>query len=337
MTNYLSSRILLLCLALALVIYPFLTDSFSTWQLANRVLFFLLLVLSWNLISGFAGIFSFGHVAFAAIGAYTSAILAGDAQAPIVLSMMAGGLAAAVGGLLLGLLGHRISGPYLVVVSFAFLRMVQIVIQAQTDLTGGVSGMSVPPLVTGENALQITFLIGLGLVIAYLVGQRVVLHSHLRFYLTALKDNPYAAEAMGGNPRRWKVALFAVSAGVAGISGAYFGHSSGFITPNIGGLTVMALVVAMGMIGGLGTTVGPIAATILILLVDDRLRATTGGLSTFIFGIVLIVVILLAPGGLSGLGRSFERLVHRRNAPAITEGYGPAATASVPSVTGERE
>lgn len=311
MTQQRLIRLGLLALGAIAIAIPFFVNSMSFWILATRITYYLLLVLSWNLISGYAGIFSFGHVAFAAIGAYASGILTVDAHVPIALSILVGGIVAGVGGLLLGLLGQRISGPYLVVVSFAFLRVVQITIQAQSDITGGVSGMVVPPLVTGSKANQITFLIGVGLVIAYLIAQTFVLKSHWRHYLYALKDNEFAAVAMGGRPRLWKSVVFASSAAVAGIAGAFFGHSVGFITPDIGGLAPMAMVVVLGMLGGLGTTAGPVVATILVLYADSSLRATTGAFSTLIFGFVLLVVILAVPGGLSGVGNRLLAVLDR--------------------------
>ncbi len=294
--------------ALAIAV-PFLLDSMSFWMLATRICYYILLVLSWNLISGYAGNFSFGHVAFAALGAYASAIATADAGIPIAGGIMIGGVVAGIGGLLLGLVGQRISGPYLVVVSFAFLRVVQVTIQAQSNITGGASGKVVPPLFTGPNAAELSFLVGVALVLVYLVGQQAVMRSHWRHYLLALKDNEFAALAMGGRPKRWKIVVFGSSAAVGGVAGAFLGHSVGFITPGIGSLGEMAIVVAIGMLGGLGTTAGPIFATILVLLVDSNLRATTGGLSTMLFGIVLLVVILAMPGGISAIG---NRILARR-------------------------
>ncbi len=295
---------------------PFLMDSVSFWMLAARICYYILLVLSWNLISGYAGSFSFGHVAFAALGAYASAIATGDGGLPLAVGMVIGGLVAGVGGLLLGLLGQRITGPYLVVVSFAFLRVVQITIQAQSDITGGASGMVVIPLFRGSHAAEFTFLVGVALVLAYLGAQYGVMRSHWRHYLLALKDNEVAALAMGGRPRLWKSVVFAASAAVAGVAGAFLGHSVGFITPGIGSVGEMAIVVAIGMLGGLGATAGPVVATILVLLVDSNLRAMTGAFSTMLFGIVLLAVILAMPGGISAMA---SRLLARRRRFASSE------------------
>ena len=295
---------------------PFLMDSMSFWMLAARICYYVLLVLSWNLISGYAGSFSFGHVAFAALGAYASAIATGDGGLPLAVGMVIGGLFAGVGGLLLGLLGQRIAGPYLVVVSFAFLRVVQITIQAQSDITGGASGMVVIPLFSGSHAAEFTFLVGVALVLAYLGAQYGVMRSHWRHYLLALKDNEVAALAMGGRPRLWKSVVFSASAAVAGVAGAFLGHSVGFITPGIGSVGEMAIVVAIGMLGGLGTTAGPVVATVLVLLVDSNLRAMTGAYSTMLFGIVLLAVILAMPGGISAMA---SRLLARRWPPARSE------------------
>jgi branched-chain amino acid transport system permease protein len=304
MTRAASFKYASLVCAVGLGVAPFLLNSFSIWQLSVRICYYLLLVLSWNLISGYAGLFSFGHVAFGALGAYSSAIMVGRGHIPVGLSLLLGAAVAGVVGVFVGFLSVRIRGPYLVVVSFAFLGVTEIVIHAQRSLTGGASGLLVAPLFT-TNSMQYSYLLGLALVIAYLVVQHLILRSHWRHYLFALRDNEFGASALGGNPRLWKIATFAFSASVAGLAGAFFGQFVGFILPSIGGVTEMSLVVVMGMVGGVGSAYGPVASTILMLIIDSQLRAVASGASSMMFGLVLVVVVLAFPAGLGGLG---ERL-----------------------------
>jgi branched-chain amino acid transport system permease protein len=309
----------LLALAVVAAGTPFLVDTFSVWELSIRICYFLLLVLGWNLISGHAGLFSFGHVAFAALGAYASGILSVELEVPVPLAALAGAAFAGMLGLVLGGLSLRIGGAYLVVVSFAFLRVVEITIQAQREVTGGVGGLVVPRLFTGADAQRSSYLIGLVLVVGYLVAQHLVMRSHWRHLLFALRDNEYAAAAMGGRPRVWKLVVFAASSAVAGLAGAFLGHSVGFIVPNMGGLGAMSMVVAIGIVGGLGSTYGPVAAGILLLVMDSQLRATASGLSAVLFGLVLLAVVVAVPGGLASLGNRFVEFMQgiaRRKASA---------------------
>lgn len=113
-------------------------------DLAVRTTYYVLLVASWNLLAGYAGLYSFGHVAFAAIGAYTTVLLADTVDLRPAVAFLAGGAVAAGVGILLGLLSSRIRGPYLVVASFGLLVAVQTVVLANPSTTGGAGGSVVP-------------------------------------------------------------------------------------------------------------------------------------------------------------------------------------------------
>lgn len=294
-------HVLLGVLMLALAVYPFFQGSVGQ-DLAIRIIYYVLLVASWNLLAGYAGLFSFGHVAFASVGAYTTVIaLMHWGFAPVV-AFAAGGVAAALAGVVLGALSARIRGPYFVVGSFGFLVVVKTVILANPDWTGGASGIVVPELftTTPDDRPVYYYVIGLGVLAAFLASTVLLLHTRVGRILAAFKDDDVAAAAIGLNPRRWKIGIFAYSSFWAGLAGSFFAFYSGFITPGMGSVSEMSNVVAMGVSGGLGSFIGPILSTTALQIASDRLTEVAESAATLLFGAALLVAVAVLSGRFLG-------------------------------------
>lgn len=294
-------RLLLVALVVAAVL-PFLEGA--VWQnLAVTIVYYVMLVASWNLLAGYSGIFSFGHVAFAALGAYTVTVLMVHQGVPPPVAFVVSGPMCLVAGSLLGVLSTRINGPYFVVASFGFLVVVQVVILGNPTLTGGAAGAIVPDLlhVSSADRTVAYYVLGLGLAGAFLGLTYALLHwTRVGKVLASFRDDDDAAAALGLNPRHWKVGVFAYSAFWAGVAGAFFAFYTGFVTPGIGSVTTMSVVVAMGIVGGLGTFLGPIASTVGLQIVSNELNSVAQAASSLLFGVVLLLGIAILGGRVAG-------------------------------------
>ena len=310
-----------LALAAVLVIaaiWPVFADDAGR-DLAVRVTYYVLLVASWNLLAGYAGLYSFGHVAFAAIGAYCTVVLIEREGLPIELSFLIGGLVAGFLGTLLGLLSSRIRGPYLIVASFGLLVAVQTVILANPTQTGGASGSIVPPLIDGPDPELSYYVLGLVLVALFFAVSVALLRTRAGKVFAALRDDEDGAVAIGINPLPWKTAIFAYTSFWAGVAGVFIAYYTGFITPAIGSVSEMSMVVAMGITGGLGTLVGPVISTAALLYLSDELRVIGEGYSTLLFGVVLLFVIVVVPRIRRRIRLARRRTDNRRLASLIDD------------------
>ena len=290
--------LLLVALALSLLV-SLLADRINPY-----VLFILydiginiILAVSLNLINGYTGQFSLGHAGFMAVGAYTAAVITnqfGDlnafaAGALFLGALLAGGLLAAVTGLLVGLPTLRLRGDYLAIVTLGFGEIIRVIFQ-NMEKVGAARGYSV---MHGYTNFFWTF--GVAAVTIYVVTALV--HSTYGRGFIAVRDDEVAAEAMGINTTRYKVTAFVVGAFFAGIAGGLYAHSKQFITP--GGFDFMESIdiVVMVILGGMGNTPGVILAAVLLTVLPEVLRPVAQ-YRMIIYSLLLIVLMLTRPQGL---------------------------------------
>lgn len=304
------------------VVAPLLADSVGR-DLAVRITYYVLLVASWNLLAGYAGLYSFGHVAFATIGAYSTVVVVERWSLPMELSFLVCGLVAGLVGMILGLLSTRIRGPYLVVASFGLLIAVQTVVLANPSQTGGASGSVVSELLGVEDREWRYYALGLVLVGLFFVASIALLRTRAGKMLAALRDDEDGAVAIGIDPRPWKIGIFAYTSFWAGVAGAFLAYYTGFITPAIGSVTEMSVVVAMGITGGLGTLIGPVISTTVLLYLSDRLRVVGEGYSSLLFGLALLFVVVVLPWGVRRLRTLRTPATGPSGDPSIDEANAP--------------
>lgn len=259
--------------------------------------FYALLCISWNMIFGYAGLFSFGHVAFAAVGGYTSALLAEHAGVSPFLGLLCGGLAAGIVGILIGLMILRVRGFYLCLVTWAFGEVVNVIIKNEHQITGGAGGFLAPAFVEGRTYELWAYFVGLALVIGLFVVSALLYHSPWGLRLFAVRDDIDAAESMGVHTRFWKVFGFAFGSAWAGVAGAYFAHLFNLIDPTIGGIDEMGKVCLMVIIGGLGTVCGPLIGSFFVVVLSEAIRGAAAELSLLIFAGVMILTMRFVRGG----------------------------------------
>jgi branched-chain amino acid transport system permease protein len=307
----------------------------------------IMLAVSLNLINGYTGQFSLGHAGFMAIGAYVSGYLSTEHSAGffrafggvnawtiagLFLSVLiAGGFAAALAGLLVGVPSLRLKGDYLAIVTLGFGEIIRVLIQ-NTDAVGGPRGYSG---IAGYTTLFWTY--ALAAVTIYVVVS-LIDSTYGRGFLT-VRDDEIAAEAVGINTTRYKVTAFVLGAFFAGIAGGLYAHSTTYINPSGFDFQRSIEIVIMVILGGMGSTVGVAFAAVLLTLLLEYLRFVAGyeWLPEFvrriaqnrmiIYSLVLIALMLLRPQGLFGsLPRMGGRVGGVRKTPNPADPGPPVTT-----------
>ncbi len=255
-----------------------------------------------NVLLGLTGQVSFGHVGFYAIGAYTVAILTTKAGFSFWLAWPIAAVIGGACGALLAVPALRVKGPYLAMITIAFGFIVENGIIEAGALTGGqngIMGITAPALgglAQGERAVALLAIAAAGLgLAAYAWLARGTWGAAMR----AVRDAETAAESVGLNPLVIKTVAFAVSALCAAAAGALFAPLSGFVTPHTFGFLQSILFVLVVMLGGAGSVTGPLGGALLVGLLPELLS----GLEEFrllFFGVLLLVVLWVAPGGVVG-------------------------------------
>ena len=275
----------------------------------------IILAVSLNLINGYTGQFSLGHAGFMAVGAYTAGVITNQfgqlgafaAGGVFLGALLAGGLLAAVAGLLVGIPTLRLKGDYLAIVTLGFGEIIRVILQ-NLDQVGGARGYSVM-----HNWTNFFWTFGLAAVTVYVIAA-LVNSTYGRGFI-AVHDDEIAAEAVGLNPTKYTVSAFVIGAFFAGLAGGLYAHSKQYLTPGGFGFMQSIAFVVMVILGGMGNTIGVVLAAILLTLLPEGLRALAGipqipGVAKpyplswigdtrmMIYSLLLIVLMLTRPQGL---------------------------------------
>jgi len=286
------------------------------------------LALAWNIAGGYAGLISFGHAAFFGIGAYTSTILLLNYGVPPWFGMFAGALIAGCAGALLTMACARLRGPFFILSTLAAGEVVRIAALNWRTLTGGSEGLEIPPVPSVVDMVFKSQWPYATIVIAYMLAMFAlsvwIEQTRYGYYLFATRDDEDGASAIGINLRHTRTAAMAVSAATTAIGGTLFAQyflyldPTHVISPDIS--FQFALICA---VGGLGTASGPVFGALIIVPLSELLRGllsqSTSGLHLVIYGIIVIIVILYFPSGISGaISRAASRLSPRAGLPPVS-------------------
>lgn len=285
--------------------------------------FYALLASSWALLAGYAGQFSFGHMAFMAIGAYTAGLLANHLNLHVVFGVLLGTLAAGVAGLGIGALTLRFKPAYLALFTIAFSEILRTLIRAEPQITRGDRGLSVPPLFPNVISRVPPYYIMLGVLIASLIFMYWLAQSRVGLFLRAIREDEEAAAARGVDVVRYKVLTFVLTSMLAGLAGAIFAHYVTVISPNIMVIPQMGLVIAMAIIGGVEGLLAAALGGIIIQLGLELLREF-GAWRLVIFGGVLVLTLRFARNGL--IAPLFQRAFRLGPRAELQEGTAEGVT-----------
>ncbi|WP_088279906.1 branched-chain amino acid ABC transporter permease [Ideonella sp. A 288] len=291
----------------AAAVLPLLTGDTYQLHLAALIAVYWILIAGLNLVVGYSGQLSIGHVGLLSIGAYAFAILAGKAGWHPGLAVAAAGALCGACGLALGLPSLRLPGFYFAMATMAFALIVNEVVLAQVGLTGGGIGLAGPmfpaPFDTPAGYYALVAVVA---AIVTLMSWNIARRMWGRG-LIAIRDNPVTAQAVGVPVFRAKLVVFVFSGVTAGISGALFASLQSYITPDTFVFELSLFFFVCIIIGGRGGIIGPFIGTVVLTALPE-LVAPLAKLGNFFYGLLLLVVVLVVP---EGIGRVVELVGER--------------------------
>ncbi len=286
----------------------------------------IVLAVSLNLVNGFTGQFSIGHAGFMAIGGYGSAMFslhvgqgwvaalasrgmpeAAAQGTALLIALLLGGLLAALAGYLVGLPSLRLRGDYLAIVTLGFGEIIRVIIQ-NVDAVGAARGL---PGIPGWVDF---FWVGVGVAGMLAVAWNLAHSTHGRA-LFAIREDEVAAESLGINTTGYKVLAFVIGAFFAGVAGGLFAHFLSYLNPNSFTFLKSIEVIAMVVLGGLGSISGSVLAAIILTLLPEVLRPVKE-YRMVIYSLMLIILMITRPQGLLGTRELSLRSLLRRFRPA---------------------
>ncbi|HEV2107911.1 MAG TPA: branched-chain amino acid ABC transporter permease [Thermomicrobiales bacterium] len=292
--------VVLAVVTIGLIILPSRANDYSV-SLTLTVLLTICMASSWNLISGFTGYVSFGHAGFFGIGAYTGALLIYYDVVHWALAMLLAGLMTTAIALVIGYPTLRLRGPYFAITMLGLTELARIIVTSWESLTFGGRGVYLPILYERSewltNYYAMLILTVTVVLLSYAVGT-----SRFGLRLFSIRDDEGAAQAMGIDTTRHKLAAFALSSFFPGVAGAIYARHTGYIDP----LAFFAVIwsiraIATSILGGQGTILGPIIGAVVLTLVSEQVWALDPNAYQMIFGGLIVLVVLFMPGGLIAL------------------------------------
>ena len=292
---------------------PWLTRNAYQQFILNLILINVILAVGLNIVKGFAGQVTVGHIALCAIGAYTSAVLAAKFGVPFWLALPLAMLGTGLVGALVGIPSFRLEGAYLALATLGLAESVRIAIGV-TDYLGASIGFSdiPPPVLFGHKIVEYRdyYYIIMPLALAGIYFSFSILGSDMGRAFKALREDPLAAAACGVNVRKYKLLAFVISALYAGCAGSLQAHMSpGFLHPNSYTITEMVTLLLMVVLGGLGHIWGGVIGAVIITIIYDLTRDYYQ-YQMAIFGAVIVLTVIYMPRGIGGMIDDY--LVRRR-------------------------
>jgi branched-chain amino acid transport system permease protein len=291
-----------LMLMIVLPLLPF--GSRRTLDLATLVLVYVMLAAGLNIVVGLAGLLDLGYVAFYAVGAYTYALLSVNFGMSFWVCLPLAGLLAGAAGIALGFPVLRLRGDYLAIVTLGFGEMVRIVLINWHSLTGGSNGIARIPTPTlfgmqfiGASRLTFLYFIVLALAAATMLFAARIRVTAIGRAWEALREDEIACRSLGLNPTTIKLSAFAVGAMFAGFAGAFFAARQGFISPASFTFMESAIILAIVVLGGMGSQTGLLFAAAALVLLPEVFR-DFAELRLLLFGAAMVLIMIWRPQGL---------------------------------------
>jgi branched-chain amino acid transport system permease protein len=338
-----------LLVALVASVPLWLTDYYYLHVLITTGIF-IIAAMSLNLLLGYTGQLSLGHVAFFGIGAYTSALVSlgfevhilpdftvGMAPKPVWFAMLCAIVVAGLTGYAIGKLAFRVRGAYFVIVSISFAEVVRLVALNWVELTQGPMALNnIPALTLGFGDFELSFLrkpavyllVLTTMVICYVIIARLV-NSRTGRAMIALRENESLAMSVGIDVTRYLVIATVVSAAMAGMAGALYTHYIRIVDPNIFLFIYTVTMVIMVVTGGKGTLAGPIVGGVIFGIMPEVLRGMEirPEMQWIVYGVLMILIVYFLP---RGIVPAVERYARGRKRAADNGVLGQASEAPQP-------
>ena len=302
--------------ALVIIVLPlFVTDSYWRTNLIVSAIN-VLLAIGLDFVLGYAGQLNIGQSAFYGIGAYASTLFVMKLGLPFWAAFVIGTLAAGLAGALLSFFAVRLRGHYLAVASLGFAVIIYQILLNWISLTQGplgIYGIKPPPAIAIPGVPQVVFadlrnlfylVAGFALVVYIVLDQMV--RSPIGETLTAIREDEVSAASLGIDAPKWKAFAFAVSSAAAGAAGCFYAPFVGTLVPDAFFITESFTILAMVIVGGMGTLIGPVFGAILLTVLPEFLRSI-GDLRLIVYGASVTLVVLFMPGGIVEAFRLLRR------------------------------
>src|SRR5215469_4593041 len=303
----LSRRMGLLLAALAIIALPVIFND-TYWRTNLTICAInVLLALGLDFILGYTGQLNLGHSAFYGLGAYVSTLLIVKLGVPFWGAFVAGIAFAGLAGMILALFAVRLRGHYLAIASLGFAVIVYQILLNWISLTQGPLGiyairsppaLAIPglPEISFRNPTALFYLVAGFALLTYFVLDQLV-RSPIGETLTAIREDEMSAASLGINGAAWKVFAFGVGSAVAGAAGCFYASFVGTLVPDAFFVSEAFNILAMVIVGGMGTLIGPVFGAILLTVLPEVLRGI-GDLRLIVYGAAVTLVVLFMPGGL---------------------------------------
>ena len=288
-----------LIILLILAIFPPFVLSQYWLHVMIISLFYVMMASSWNLLAGYTGQVSFAHAAFAGVGAYVSGMLVVFLGLSPWVGIFAAGVMAAILGFGLGFLCIRMGGIYLSLTTLGFSEILRIIITNEDKWTRGTMGLQTPGLLAEYSKTSYYFLFLIFTVLMLILIYKLI-HSEWGVTFRAVLNDEVAASSSGIHTIQARILAFTLTSGMAGLAGGLYGHYLMLVTPDIPSLGQMFLVLAMAVIGGMGSFAGPIIGAFALEILSEYIRIY-GEYHVLLFGLVALVMARFAPEGVMGL------------------------------------
>lgn len=252
---------------------------------------YIILAVSLNLINGFTGQFSLGHMGFMALGAYASAVVTKLYDKGFIFGILAAALIAAIAGLIIGIPTLRLKGDYLAIATLGFAEIIKTLIE-NNEMVGEAAGMNDIPVYTTWTWLYFAVVITI-----------VLIHNFIKSYqgraCIAIREDEIAAEAMGVNTTYYKVLAFVIGAAFAGVAGALYANYMYFIQPGSFSFMKSIDVLVMVVFGGIGSISGSVVGAVILSVVSALLQEADE-YRMILYAIILMIMMLFRPQGILG-------------------------------------
>lgn len=284
---------------------------------------YLIAVSGLDIVFGYCGQISMGHAAFYAIGAYGSALISSYLHVPVIVSMFIAPILAALIGALIAYPASKLVFHFLSLATIAFGEIIyQFVLQSPGGITGNAVGLPTDYVNLGFTTLNTNFkfyFLALIFVILFMVAKTNLVKSRVGRAFVAIRENAHAAEGMGINVRKYKVIAFSVSAFFTAFAGGMYAHAVGYISPDTFTNKQSVMFITMLLFGGTASKAGPVIGAIAVLLLNEALRSLEN-MQMLVYGVLLLIVILLLPGGIFGMLKDVFHKVTKKEGRKNAEG-----------------
>lgn len=307
----------------ALAATPWIADAYTV-RIAITLAMFSAMAIAWNFIGGFTGYPSFATAAFFGLGCYVGAIAQRNGI-PMVVAWGIATVAVALFAMALGAIILRLKGHYFAIGSIAIVEVLRLVIASWSGVTGGGDGLNVPFLRGGPQYVAMLILYAMmAIMLAAFIATVLVDRGRLGFGLRCIHQNEDAADMVGVDVTRYKIAAFTLSALFCGTVGAVYASWTGYIDPTDSfSILLTVKVPVMALLGGAGTVFGPIVGTAAFVIVEEYFWANFLEWNRAILGAIIVGLIFFLPGGIL-------RLDYRKLFARIAGGSGPARSKRSP-------